>query len=330
MDKRKLHIVDSTLRDGEQSPGVAFSLEEKKEIAAALDMLGVDVIEAGIPVMGKEEMESVYEILQMGLGAEILTWNRMRYEDIRSSLVIGARNIHISVPSSDIQITRKLGSTREEVLHAMAVLVELAVARGASVSIGAEDASRADRQFLLTLFQLAQREGAYRVRYADTVGALEPFGVMERIGSLSGKLDIPVDFHGHNDFGLGTANALAAFRAGADYVSCCVNGLGERAGNTALEEIAVAAALMEGARVDIDLGGLPALSKMVETSSGRMVHASKPIVGDMVFSHEAGIHVDGIRKEPKTYEYLEPGLFGRERRFIQGKHSSRKTPLLGV
>ncbi len=320
---QKLYVVDTTLRDGEQSPGVAFSVAEKKHIARSLDELGVDVIEAGIPAMGRDEQRAVHEILGMGLRAEILTWNRMKREDIDKSLEIGAKNIHITVPASDIHIHKKLRSDRLSVLNTMEELVTYAVGKGCRVSVGAEDASRADLHFLLDLYQRAEKAGVCRVRYADTVSVLDPFTAYEQMALLTTFVQVPIDFHGHNDFGLGTANALGAFKGGASYISCSINGLGERAGNTPLEEIALTLSYMEKCEVGIKLEMLPHLSRLVAKYSGRWVHDSKPVVGSAVFSHEAGIHVDGLIKDPMTYEYLLPASVGRERQFVFGKHSGK-------
>jgi len=315
------YILDTTLRDGEQSAGVSFSRDQKLSIASKLDELGVDIIEAGIPAMGKEEKGILREVMSLGLDAEILAWNRMKIEDIDQSLDCGLKNLHVSAPASDIQLKHKLKKGRGWLLSELSKVINYAVEKGCKVSVGAEDASRADLDFLIKLYKLAQREGASRVRYADTIGSLDPITTYDNIRKIRSAIDLDIDFHGHNDFGMATANALSAFKAGAKYISCTVNGLGERAGNTALEEIVMSLKCIEGCESDFKVKGLKELSKLVEDSSGRRVSVDKPVVGEGVFSHESGIHVDGLLKDPSTYEFLSPGDLGRERKFVVGKFS---------
>lgn len=317
----RLNIIDTTLRDGEQTAGVKFSIKQKIDIAKRLDELGVDIIEAGIPIMGKDEAIAVNKIINLDLNAKILTWNRMNIKDIKSSIDIGSKDIHISIPVSDLHIEKKLNMTREEVLDKMKLVINYAINKGCTVSIGGEDASRADEKFLLKLFREAVKEGATRIRYADTVSVLDPFTTYEKIKELKEKLGVEIDFHGHNDFGLGTANALGAFKAGASYISCSVNGLGERAGNTPLEEIVLAIKYMCNSEININIDKIFGISKKVEQYSKRKLHKGKPIVGEEVFSHESGIHVDGLIKDASTYEYLCPAILGRERKIVFGKHS---------
>ncbi|WP_018247468.1 homocitrate synthase [Orenia marismortui] len=318
---KDFYIVDTTLRDGEQTAGVAFSKNEKVDVARKLDEIGVDVIEAGIPIMGKEEIEAIREIMSLGLKSSILTWNRMRKEDIDKSILAGAKNVHITAPASDIHIYRKLNKDRGWVLSELEKIVNYALEKGCNVSVGAEDASRADFQFLVQFYSIAQKAGVSRVRYADTVGRLDPISTYDNIKKIRDFIDAEIDFHGHNDFGMATANALSAFKAGAKYISCTVNALGERAGNAALEEVVMALKCIEGCESDFKVKGLKGLSEMIEDYSGRRVSANKPIVGEGVFSHESGIHVDGLLKDSSTYEFLSPGDLGRERRFIIGKFS---------
>lgn len=327
-NQRQAYLVDTTLRDGDQTPGVAFTVKDKVSIAKALDDLGVDVIEAGIPVMSKDEQQAIYEILQLSPKAEILAWNRMLIKDIDASVATGATHIHISVPVSDLHISMKLKSSREQVLMQMSRAIAYATSKDLKVSLGAEDASRADLGYLAQIYLAAQNLGAYRLRYADTVSIHDPFSVCERMQLLTSLVTVPIDFHGHNDFGLGTANALGAFRGGADYISCSINGLGERAGNTALEEIVMVLKYMGDCPPRLHLDKLMTLSKEVERLSGKRNALSKPIVGDEVFTHESGIHVDGLLKEPRTYEYLEPQEVGRVREFVYGKHSGKSYNIL--
>ncbi|MDS1029290.1 homoaconitate hydratase [Bacillota bacterium LX-D] len=317
-------FLDTTLRDGEQTPGVSFSKKEKLEIAQMLDSLGIDIIEAGIPAMGKNEMDSITAILNLGLNAEILTWNRLLLEDIQKSIACGSKHIHIAAPVSDLHIAKKLNKTREWVLYNTQKLVAYCVEKGCSVSVGAEDASRTDPDFLLKYYNTAIREGASRVRYADTVGIQDPFTVYNTIKNLREHIDVHIDYHGHNDFGMSTGNAYAAFKAGAAVLSCSINGLGERAGNTPLEEITMAIKHIAKKHVHIDTKLFAQASAMVERYSKRAVHPGKAIVGKQVYWHESGIHVDGLLKDEKTYQPYPPEDAGGKREIVLGKFSGRK------
>ncbi len=234
----QVFLVDTTLRDGEQTPGLVFSTEEKAAIACALDRLGVELIEAGIPAMGIDEQKAVRAVLGAGLRARVLTWNRAHPSDIEASLACGATQLHISFPVSDIHLQHKLGRTRSWLLARLEEVMALAVAPGREVAVGAEDASRADPAFLREFARAAEKAGACRLRYCDTVGVLDPFRSRDAVSDLTHKLNIPLEFHAHNDFGMATANTLAAVKGGATYLDVTVNGLGERAGNASLSAVA--------------------------------------------------------------------------------------------
>jgi len=232
-----VRIVDTTLRDGEQAPGVVFSKENKICIAVLLDQVGVFEIEAGTPAMGTFECEALEEILALNLNCRVSTWNRALIGDIQTSLDCGSRRIHISLPVSDIQIQYKLQKDRSWVLNKLQETVSFARDAGAFVSVGAEDASRADFNFLIKFACLARELGVERLRYADTVGTLNPFTSYNNVQRLMSESGINIEFHAHNDFGMATANTLAGVEAGAQFVSTTVSGLGERAGNCSLEAI---------------------------------------------------------------------------------------------
>lgn len=316
-----LTINDTTLRDGEQTAGVAFTDDEKLAIAAALDAAGVPEMEVGIPAMGEHEVELIREITAATKQARTMVWARMVDSDLGAALRCGADIVHLSISVSDIQIERKLGRDRDWVLATLRRFVDRAADAGATVSVGFEDASRADGDFLVRAAQLAQRHGAVRVRYADTLGLLEPFSTHERIGRLRREIDIGIEMHAHNDLGLATANTLAAVLAGATHASTTVNGLGERAGNAALEEVVMAARHLYAVDCGVDTTKLSYISQLVASASGRPVAAGKSIVGAAVFTHESGIHVDGLLKDRGNYEAFQPEELGRQHSLVLGKHS---------
>ncbi|SHI58976.1 homocitrate synthase NifV [Dethiosulfatibacter aminovorans DSM 17477] len=315
------YIVDTTLRDGEQTAGVVFTKEEKLLLAEMLDKAGVHCIEAGIPAMGKEEQDCFKSIMDLGLKADIIAWNRMSKRDINASLECGAKHIHISAPSSDIHIENKLGKSREWVIRRIQRCVSYAAENGAFVTVGLEDASRSDINFVIEMFNKAVEAGATRVRYADTVGLLNPLSAYEIMSEIKASFKGDIDFHGHNDFGMATANSLSAYKAGVNYISCCVNGLGERAGNTSFEEIVMTLKYLENCKTDIDIRAFQDLSNAVQNASGFEINYGKPIVGRNIFSHESGIHVDGMIKDRRTYEVFHPEELGRKHEIVVGKFS---------
>lgn len=327
---KDFYIVDTTLRDGEQTPGVAFLKNEKIEIAKILDKAGVDYIEAGIPVMGKEEKETIAEIIDKISNAKILTWNRMNKIDVDASLDCGAKYIHIAVPSSDIHIFHKFKKDRKWVIQQLEKVVSYGVEKGCIVSVGAEDASRAEEDFLIKIYQTALKAGAVRLRYADTLGILTPFSTYQMIKRIRENVEGDLEFHGHNDFGMATANSLSAYEAGAKYISCSVNGLGERAGNTALEEVVMTLKLLMKSKHPFEVKKLIELSKRVQEASGKTISEGKPIVGSGVFSHESGIHVDGLLKNPIVYEAFYPEEIGGKRKILLGKYSGRAAIIHGL
>ncbi len=318
---RKIYIVDTTLRDGEQTAGVVFANREKIQIAKMLDEIGVDEIEAGTPVMGGDEKDAITAIAKLGLNARIMAWNRAVIKDIQQSLQCGVGAVAISIATSDMHIKDKLHSTREEVLEKMVKAVEYAKKEGVYVSANAEDASRSDEEYLIQFIKAAKQAGADRIRYCDTVGIMTPLEIYERIKRIRQAVDIDIEMHTHNDFGMATANAITGVSAGATHVGVTVNGLGERAGNAALEEVVMALKHLLGFDMKQNTRKFREICEYVAKASGRDLPSWKAIVGTSIFTHESGIHADGAIKNPKTYEVFDPDDVGLTRRFVIGKHS---------
>jgi len=318
-----VEICDVTLRDGEQTPGVSFSCEEKVSIARKLDEIGIEVIEAGFPAVSPNEKQCVKAISNLGLDARICGFARARQPDISDAIDCGVDMVSIFIPTSELHVRLKFKKSREQVLEDATAMIDFARDHGVQVRFAAEDASRTDLPFLKQVYHRAAEHGAVLLSFADTVGCLIPTEMYRIMSDLVSSVDRPFCAHCHNDMGCAVANTITAAEAGAFQLHTTVNGIGERSGNASLEEVLVALR-MKGEVDRYDLSHLVELSHMVEKYSGIRLPKNKPVTGELAFSHESGIHIAAILEDPLSYEYFSPDLVGGERHFILGKHTGRK------
>ncbi len=320
---RRIRIFDTTLRDGDQTPGVSFTPDQKLMIARQLDRLGVDTIEAGTPVASEGERKAVTAIAKAGLKAEICGLARPVKEDVDAVLGCGVDCVHVFISTSDLHLKHMLKKTRKQVLQEAVEFVEYAKDHGATVEFSAMDATRTDLGYLKQIYNATVKAGADRINVPDTVGVITPRGMNYLISQLRPTIKVPISVHCHDDLGLAVANSLAAVEAGADQIQVAVNGLGERAGNASLEEVVMALRALYGIKLGIRTKLLTETSDMVERLSGIPVPPNKAIVGDNAFAHVSGIHAHGVIEFPGTYEPISPEAVGRHRRLSLGKLTGR-------
>ncbi|MCW7074539.1 MAG: 2-isopropylmalate synthase [Candidatus Methanospirare jalkutatii] len=320
-ERRRVGVLDTTLRDGEQTPGISFTPEAKLKIAMQLDEIGVDIVEAGTAIVSEGERKAIKEIANAGLKAKVCSFARMLREDLDAALDCDVDAVNIVVPVSDAHIQKKLRIDRETLRERAIEAAEYVKKHGVEVEISAEDASRADFSFLKSLFQDLANV-ADRLCVCDTVGVLTPERAKEIFSELSG-MGFTLSAHCHNDFGMATANSIAAVLSGAEYVHVTVNGMGERAGNAPLEEVVVALELLYGIKTGIKKEKIYETSRLVRNLAKMPVAPNKALVGDNAFTHESGMHVHGTLADERLYEPFDPKIIGRTRRFAFGKHTGK-------
>ena len=317
----KIYIFDTTLRDGEQTPGVALTVDEKIQIAQKLNNLGVDKIEVGFPAASKGEVESAKRIRSLDLDSTLVGLSRSLKDDVDAVLDADLEYIHTFIGTSPLHREDKLKMPKEKIIETAVKGVEYAKDHGLTVEFSAEDATRTERDFLFEVFEEVVDAGADFLDVPDTVGILTPIMTRELITDIKDNFKAPISVHFHNDFGLATANSLTAVECGANQAHVTINGLGERTGNCSLEEFVMALKVAYGIDLGLDTTRLYSLSNLVGRLTGVKMPVNKPIVGDNAFAHESGIHVHGILNNSSTYEPISPEMVGHSRRIVLGKHT---------
>jgi 2-isopropylmalate synthase len=319
-------LLDTTLREGEQTPSVFFKLDDKIKIAQFLDEFGVHMIEAGCPTVSKGVKEAVKAIAEQNLKSEVLAHVRAKEPDINEAIECNVDRVAIFIATSDIHLEFKLKKTREQVLNMIYDSVNYARSHGLNVRFTPEDATRSDPHFLIEACRTAYEAGADRISIADTVGMLTPSGMKGFVKFIQRNLrnSVGIDVHCHDDLGLAVANSLAGLEAGANCAHVTVNGLGERTGIASLEELSVALTVLYGLDLGFKLDMLPKIARFVERASGVIISQSFPVIGDYAFSHKAGIHTAGVLANPKTYEIFSPELVGRGRKILVDRYAGKK------
>ena len=317
----KIYIFDTTLRDGEQTPGVALTTDEKIQIAQKLNNLGVDKIEVGFPAASHGEIESAKRIKERDLDSTLVGLARSLKDDIDAVLDADLEYVHTFIGTSPLHRNYKLRMDKEKIIETSVSAVEYAKDHGLTVEFSAEDATRTERDFLFEVFTEVVSAGADFIDVPDTVGILTPVLTRELITDIKNNFTAPISVHFHNDFGLATANTLTAIECGANQAHVTINGLGERTGNCSLEELVMTLKSAYGIDLDLDTTRLYSLSNLVGRLTGIKMPVNKPIVGDNAFAHESGIHVHGILNNSSTYEPISPEMVGHSRRIVLGKHT---------
>ncbi|MGH3877540.1 MAG: LeuA family protein [Actinophytocola sp.] len=321
---KAVEVIDCTLRDGEQTPGVWFTVQEKVQLALLLDQAGIGVLDAGFPGASAADMDAMQEMRDAGVRASICATARPVHQDIAAAVKAKSDEVFMFMPTSDLRLKETLGVTRDDAARIMRSGVEDIIEHELGVNVVFEDATRADPNYMIRLVNEVCAPGTVnRLILADSVGCGHPASMRTLVRTLRTQLDpgISLCTHAHNDYGLATANTLAAIEAGARSISCTVNGIGERAGNADLAECLAAMTHLHFIEHGVDALKLPELSRFVERASGIHMSATKPVTGYNVYRHESGVHVDSMLKDTRSYEVLPPSWIGYERDYVFGKHS---------
>ena len=317
----RVKILDTTLRDGEQTPNVALSTEDKLKIAQALDELGVDIIEAGFAVNSEGEAEAIKVIANAGLKSEICSLCRASISDVDAALACDVDSVHIFLATSKTHLEKKLKITQDQAIEKAVESIQHAKDHGLIVEFSDEDGTRTELEFLHRMHKAIQDVGVDRIDIPDTVGVMVPPAMTQFVSEIKKHVKVPLAVHCHDDFGLSVANSLAGVLGGAEEVHVTVNGLGERAGNAALEEVVMSLLAFYNIKTNINSRKMAFVSRLVSQLTGIAVPPNKAIVGENAFSHESGIHVHGVLSDGSTYEPMRPEIVGKERSFVVGKHS---------
>ena len=324
---RKINIIDTTLRNGEKTAGVVFSKHEKIRIARMLDEIGIPEIEIGTPALGDMEKDIIKAVMKSNLSAKLYAYCEADVKAIEEAAATGIKNVVINISTSDIHIKEIYKQNRTWVVNKLREVIRTANKNDLKYIISAEDATRTELEFLLKLISLAKKKGAERFRICDTVSKFDPFMTFMNISTINNAVDFPLEMYNHNDFGMATANGMAAIRGGVAGIVVSIGGLGDGTGNAALEEIVMALRYLENIELGIETSKFREIAEYVAKASSRAVPIWKAIVGTNVFAHESGIHTDGVIKNPKNYEVFNPAEVGLTRQIVVGKHSGSHTIL---
>jgi methanogen homocitrate synthase len=316
-------IYDSTLRDGEQMPGVSFSMQQKIAIARKLDEMKIPEIEAGFPAVSQQEKQTIKKITSEGLNANILVLSRLKKEDIDAARQTNADMVLLFIAASPLHLKYKLHLSLDEIKEKIVDSIQYAKDHGIQPSFSTEDSTRTPLNILKELVTLSVQTGAKRIGFTDTVGCATPEGISYLYSEMRKLVQTPFSAHLHNDFGLGLYNALTALSNGATHVCTTINGWGERAGNIPLEQLVMTLQILYNKNLGIDTTQFTSLSKMISEYTKIAIPPTQPFVGSNIFAHESGIHVAAILENPHTYEPITPELVGNTRQLLLGKHSGR-------